>query len=431
MKILIHSINFSPELTSTGKYTGEMAQWLAERGHHVRVVTSPPHYPSWKVFDGYSPWRFKKERWLSPSGSGVLEIFRCPLWIPRMPRGWRRLAYLVSFTLCSSPVMLAQAFWKPHLALQVEPTFFGSPQTLVCAWLSGAASWLHIQDFEVDVAFQLTDLSSPLLRRWAHHIEGKFMAKFARVSTISDRMVQTLHAKGVESWRTILFPNWVNTAVIYPLADPSPLRHELGISPDTIVALYSGNIGLKQGLRMILDVSRQLAFRRDIHFVICGDGPEREKLVAMAQHLDNVRFLPLQPGNRLNDLLNLADIHLLPQLAGAADLVMPSKLTGIMASGRAVVAAADRGTQIATILENRGFATSSGNVDAFAAALLHLADDSELRRKMGEAARRYAIVHLNRDKILLAIEHVFEQICRIDSQSNQNGLAAKCTGTLN
>ena len=73
----------------------------------------------------------------------------------------------------------------------------------------------------------------------------------------------------------------------------------------------------------------------------------------------------------------------------------------------------------------------SMSADAFAAALLHLADDSELRRKMGEAARRYAIVHLNRDKILLAIEHVFEQICRIDSQSNQNGLAAKCTGTLN
>src|SRR6202035_1667346 len=108
MRIVINSINFYPELTSTGKYTGEMAQWLAERGHEVRVVTSPPHYPTWKVFDKYSSWRFKKERW-SPVGGGVLEIFRCPLWVPQLPRGWRRLAYLASFSLSSGPVMLAQA----------------------------------------------------------------------------------------------------------------------------------------------------------------------------------------------------------------------------------------------------------------------------------------------------------------------------------
>ena len=424
MRILIYSINFSPELTSTGKYTGEMAQWLAERGHTVRVVTSPPHYPNWKVFDGYFAWSFRKEQWRPSAGTGVLETFRCPIWVPRMPRGWRRLAYLASFSLSSWPVMLAQVFWKPHLVLLVEPTFFGCPQTLASAWLSGAASWLHIQDFEVDVAFQLTDFSSPRLRRWMHHIERRLMAKFARVSTISVRMMERLCTKGVEFSRTVLFPNWVDTAAIYPLPGPSRLRQELGIAPGTIIALYSGNMGLKQGLHLLIDVSRRLASRRDIHFVICGDGPYRQELLAMAQQSQNVVFLPLQPVSSLNDLLNLADIHLLPQLGGAADFVMPSKLTGILASGRAVVATADEGTQIAMVLAGKGLITPSGDADAFAAAVTFLADNHELRRRMGEDARKYAVAHLNRDKILLDFEHAIHDLCNHSSVRSENGLAA-------
>jgi colanic acid biosynthesis glycosyl transferase WcaI len=424
MRILINSINFSPELTSTGKYTGEMAHWLAERGHEVRVVTSPPHYPTWKVFDEYSSWRFKRERWSSPTGGGVLEIFRCPLWVPGMPRGWRRLAYLASFTVSSAPVMLSQAIWEPQLVFQIEPTFFGSPLTLLSAWLSGAVSWLHIQDFEVDVAFQLADFSSPRLRRWAHHMEIWLMAKFDRVSTISNRMTEKLRTKGVPAPRAILFPNWVDTVAIHPLPGPSPLRKKLGIPPDTTVALYSGNIGLKQGLHILIDVSRRLAARPDIYFVICGEGPYRQELLAMSENLNNLRFLPLQPADALNDLLNLADIHLMPQLAGAADLVMPSKLTGIMASGRPVLATADAGSQVAAVLEGRGVITPSGDADAFAAALISLADNAALRRKLGEAARRYAITHLNRDQILLEFEHLIKKLCRTSLINDENGLAA-------
>jgi colanic acid biosynthesis glycosyl transferase WcaI len=424
MRILINSINFYPELISTGKYTGEMAQWLAERGHEVRVVTSPPHYPTWRVFDEYSSWRFAKERWSPAAGSGVLEIFRCPLWVPRMPRGWRRLAYLASFSLTSAPVMLAQALWKPHLVLQIEPTFFGSPQTLLSAWLSGAISWLHIQDFEIDVAFQLTDFSSPQLRRWAHRIETRMMTKFARVSTISNRMIEKLRAKSVPPSRTVLFPNWVDTVAIHPLPGPSPLRQKLGIPTDTVVALYSGNMGLKQGLHTLVEVSSLLAARRDIYFVICGDGPYRKELMTMTQHSDNVRFLPLQPADALNDLLNLGDIHLLPQLAGAADLVMPSKLTGIMASGRTVLATAEEGSQIATLLDGRGIICPSGDADAFAAALTFLAGNPELRRKLGEAARKYAVTHLNRDQILLEFEHLIKKLCSDSFVNDENGLAA-------
>jgi len=405
MRILIHSLNFSPEPTGVGKYTGEMAQWLAGRGHEIKVVTAPPHYPQYRIFDGYSSWRFSRERHASESGlEGVVEVFRCPVWVPREPRGWKRILHLMSFSLCSWAVMLRQLRWKPDVVLLLGPTICCSPGALSLARLSGAVAWFHVQDLEVDAAFSLTDFSSPHLRRWVLALERFVLSKFDRISAISERMVERLLAKGVDPARSVLFPNWVDTSIIYPVPAPSPLRQELQISPQAIVALYSGSMGKKQGLELLIEASRRLAYRPDIQFVFCGDGSFRETLVRMTENLRNVIVLPLQPAERLNHLLNLADVHLLPQLADAADLVMPSKLTGMMASGRAVLATAAPGTQLFRVMQSRGIVTPPGDLDAFTAALVQLAEDRGLRNRMGKEGRNYAITCLNRDEVLRRFE---------------------------
>ena len=300
--------------------------------------------------------------------------------------------------------MLRQIAWRPDVVLLIAPPLFCSPQALCVARLSGSVAWLHVQDFELDAAFQLTDFSSLRLRRSLEAVERVLMRRFARVSAISERMVERLAAKGVDPTRCLLFPNWVDTSVIYPLQRPSRFREELGIGQQTIVALYSGSMGKKQGLQSLLEASRRLASRRAVQLVICTDGPGREAFAQMAQQAGNVRLLPLQPADRLNELLNLADIHLLPQLADAADLVMPSKLTGMMASGRAIVATAPAGTQLATVLERRGIVTPPGDVDALVSAIVLLAEDTGLSRRLGEEARKYAVCHMNREEILERFE---------------------------
>jgi len=403
MRVLIHGIDFSPVKVGIGKYTGEMAEWLAMRGHEVRVVTTAPHFPQWKVFEGYSSRRFSREIWLPGNGaSGTLRVTRCPVWIPREPRGWSRILYLASFALSSALPMLMQVFWRPDMILMIEPTLFCAPHVLFVAKLTGSGAWLHVQDFEVDAAFQLGGLSSRGLKRLAQAAERFLTSKFDRVSTISHRMVERLPVKGVDPSKSILFPNWVDTSAIYPLPAASGLRLELGIPEHVIVALYSGSMGMKHGLKLLVDASRRLASRSDIHFVFCGDGPYRE--VLQEEKLQNVSMLPLQPADRLNELLNLADLHLLPQLAEASDLVMPSKLTGMMASGRAVIATAHAGTQISTVLEGRGIVTTPGDVNAFVSAITQLAEDANLRRRMGEAARHYAVENMERGEILSRFE---------------------------
>src|SRR5205823_5637381 len=97
--------------------------------------------------------------------------------------------------------------------------------------------------------------------------------------------------------------------------------------------------------------------RKELVFVICGHGAMYQQLRDRAAGLENIRWLPLQPLERLNDLLNLAEIHLLPQREEAADLVMPSKLTGMLASGRAILTTAHPGTAVAEVVQSSGVVT--------------------------------------------------------------------------
>ncbi|WP_218080051.1 glycosyltransferase WbuB [Anthocerotibacter panamensis] len=406
MRLLICGINYAPELTGVGKYTGEMAEWFAAQGYDVRVVTAPPYYPGWQVGGGYQSWAYQRER------RADVEVFRCPLWVKRNPSGRERLIHLLSFALSSLPVMIQQIFWAPDLVLAVEPTFFSSPTALLVARLSGAQAWLHVQDLEMDAAFKL----GLLPHRWwggLSGVESWLKRQFDWVSSISQPMVDRLLLKGLTPTKTLLFPNWVDTDQIYPLAQPCPLRQELGLTPRDTVVLYAGNLGQKQGLEVLLEAACALKSRPDLHFILCGDGAARERLTGMAQALSlhNVRFMPLQPEHRLNDLLNLADIHALIQKSESADLVMPSKLTGMLASGRPILATADAGTAVAEVMSraNCGAVVPPGDVAALVAAIADLSTDGARRQALGMNGRVYAQRLLEKNWVLSRLRQSLER----------------------
>lgn len=396
MRILVYGINHAPELTGIGKYTGEMVEWLAAHGHEVRVVTSPPYYPAWKVDENYSSSRYTVEQLAGA------KVYRCPLWVPQKPGGLSRVAHLLSFALSSLPVMLGQIVWRPKVVFTVEPAFFCAPATILVSKMTGAAAWLHVQDFEVDAAFDLGILPSRGFIHWfALAFERFFTCRFDRVSSISPNMLRRSLAKGVPEKHALLVPNWVDIESITPMAQgASPFRAELGFTDEDVVLLYSGNMGMKQGLEILPPMARHFALDRHVKFLFCGDGAFRPQLEDMVRGLDNITLLPLQPVERLNDLLNAADIHLLPQQSDAADLVMPSKLTGMLASGRPVIANAAQGTQVAHVVEGCGIAVPTDDMEAIYSAVRKLVDDAHLRCTLGKAARAFAVEHMGREQVL-------------------------------
>ena len=217
-------------------------------------------------------------------------------------------------------------------------------------------------------------------------------------------MISRLREKGVHEPSMVSFPNWVDTGLIGPMTEPNPLRRELGIEKDRVVFLYSGNMGEKQGLEILLEAARELEEISDILFVMCGDGAARARLQKLGGGLSNMLWLPLQPLERLNALLNMADVHLLPQRAGTEDLVMPSKLSGMLASGRPIIAMAGAGTQVARAVESAGRLTTPGNLEELLEAITELAQAPETRECLGRNARQYAEEHLSRDTILSNFE---------------------------
>lgn len=354
MKILLYGINYSPELTGIGKYSGEMARWLAAQGHEVRVVTAPPYYPDWKVWPGFAAWRFSKRQ-----EDGVT-VVRCPLYVPPRPSALKRMLHLASFSLSSSLAVLAQLRWKPELVILVVPTLFCAPQALLLAKLSGAKSVLHIQDYEVDALFGLGIAKGGALKRFAFAAERAILRAFDRVSTISSGMLQRARHKGVEQSRLRFFPNWSETARFQDVPRSPALLSRLGVDPGKRVLLYSGNIGEKQGLESVIEAAARLQERRDLLFLIVGEGAGKARLVDMvaAKGLRNVLFAPLQPYEDLPALLASADCHLVIQKRGAADAVLPSKLTNILAVGGNAVITADPDTSLGLLCgEYPGIAT--------------------------------------------------------------------------
>ena len=396
-------MNYAPEVVGIGKYNTEMAEWLAERGHEVRVVVAPPYYPEWRVTEGYSAWRYVREHI-----AGV-EVWRCPVWVPGSLSGTKRLVHLASFAASSFPAMLRQVLWQPDVVVVTEPPLFCVPQAWLTGRLSGAKTWLHILDFEVDAALQLGMLGGQVsVQRFLYRVEYLLMRGVDRVSTISERMRQRIVEKGVFEDRTLLFPNWAETDFVRPLQPDNEVRREFGAGPNDVLVLYAGNMGEKQGLELVLDAAEQLRERTEIHFAMVGAGAAKERLerIARERKLRNVRFFPLQPLERLPLMLAAGDIHLVVQRRGAADLVMPSKLTNILAAGRSSVATVDPGTAIYEVLEGHdcGVTVLPGSATELAVAIATLAQDPETRVRLGRNARRYAELYLKKEKILSKFE---------------------------
>ncbi|HMA00062.1 MAG TPA: glycosyltransferase WbuB [Steroidobacteraceae bacterium] len=397
MRILIYSCNFSPERIGVGKYSGEMAEWLVDQGHSVRVIAAPPYYPGWKVDPAYLRPRYRRERLRG------IDVWRAPLWVPRSPGGLARVLHLLSFAFTSFPLMVRQISWRPELIITVAPAFVCAPAALLVARLCGAQKWLHLQDFEVDLAFRMGLLKGKLLQRLVLRMESAVLRRFDSVSSISLRMVERLLTKGVAVKRTRYFPNWVDISRIKPSLSGAKYRAQLGVPAESLVVLFSGSLGGKQGLMIIPAAARLLAERKDIVFVVCGDGIMKAELQEAAAGLSNVYFLPLQPFERLGELLAMADIHLLPQRADAADLVLPSKLSGMLASGRPVIAACRSGTEIDAVVSQCGMVVPPQDPAALGNAICKIADDPRVRLDLGRCARAYAESNFERETILRRI----------------------------
>ena len=398
MKIIIYGINYAPEEVGIGKYSSELAEWLALNGNDIKVVTACSYYPNWQV---------KTNKYYRET-INLVDVYRCPIWVPKKPSGLKRLIHLASFALTSFPIIFSLTKYKADVIILVAPSLFCAPGTIIFKSLSNKTkNWIHIQDYELDAAFELGLLKGKSLRNIALYLERKMLARFDRISTISHSMYNFALGKNLKKEKLILFPNWVDTKLIINQKSEkdqeNPYLKELKIKKSDLVIMYSGTMSEKQGLNILPTIIKHFKKVPDIYWLLAGEGPFKDYLIEKLRDQENTKILPLQPKEKFNDWINLADIHLLPQRKGADGLVLPSKVLAILASGKPFVTSSSKNSDLGKIAEKAGIRVIPENANEFIGAIEKLVENKELRSKLGEKGRKLAKSLFEKEKILSQI----------------------------
>ncbi|MCQ6956483.1 WcaI family glycosyltransferase [Mucilaginibacter aquariorum] len=424
-RILLIGGNFYPEPIGIGKYNGEMMDWLATNGYDCTVVTTYPYYPQWKVQTPYvnkAFWYKKEIKYIKPFYESSVKIYRCPQFVPVNPTGAKRMILDFSFFITSFLLIikLLLSVRKYDIVISVVPAFQLGLLGILYKKLRGGRFFYHIQDLQIDAARDLGMIKSKTLIDFLLGIE-KYILKHADVvSSISAGMIEKIKMKCGK--QIDFFPNWVDTKMFYPISEKALLKQEFNFDPEDTIVLYSGAVGEKQGLENILLTAKSFIHKTHVKFVICGSGPYLKKLEDMKAkfNLNNVVFMSTQPIEKLNRFLNMADVHLVLQKNNATDLIMPSKLTTILAIGGVALVTAVQGSSLYNLikLHNLGIIAEPENLTALSTVINTAIENSNEEIQFN--ARTYAEKYLSIEKIISRFSYNMKESPEVHFMENFN-----------
>lgn len=395
ISVTVVSINYAPEVTGIGVYSTGMAEYLSDAGRRVIAITAFPYYPGWRKQPQ------DRRAWFRREQRAKVDLRRSYLYVPRRPGVLQRMAHELSFVLSASLSYL----FAPRTDVTVivsPPLFLGIPIALI-ARLKRSRVLFHVQDLQPDAAVDLGMLKRGAMTQLLFALERWTYGLAHRVSAISPSMLKKIASKGVPAKKLTVLRNWANDDLVSPLPPEASLRQEWQLGSKFVV-LYAGNMGVKQGLDQLLEVAKNFLSASDVVFVLVGDGGEKPALLEQARllGLGNMVFHPLQPVERLSNLLATADVSVIPQRPGVTDIVLPSKLPNLMASAKPVVVMADAGTELYREVTSSGcgVAVAPGDVAGMTNAIAELKNSAQRRCELGRRGRAYALNRLSREEVL-------------------------------
>jgi colanic acid biosynthesis glycosyl transferase WcaI len=415
MKLLVISLYYEPDLCQSNvPLIRALCEDLARAGHEVTVLTSFPHYSCDAVWPEYRGRIFERD-----TINGV-RVIRSYIYVTDKRSVSGRIFNYLSFNLSST---LAGLFAGKQDAIFV----MSPPLTIgVTGWLLGKLKRIpfayNVQDIWPEIAVRLGMLRNRRMIAFFEWLEKFIYARAQKLFVISEEFRDNLRDKGVPDARIEVIPNFTDTDFIRPLRRDNEFarRHEL---TDKFVALYAGNVGLSQGLEVILDAAEYLRERRDILFLIVGHGSSRDELVAAAarRNLANVRFLPLQPEADVPFLYAACDVALIPLRRGVTENSVPCKTYSIMAAARPCIAGVDEGSNVWKLvtLARCGLLVPAEDGAALADAVRQLQADAESANAMGRNGRAFVERHFARPAITARYRIALERL----TDSRESALA--------
>lgn len=401
-RLLLIGINYAPEETGIAPYTTEMAEHLAQTGWAVTVVTGMPHYPQWRVPEGYrGSWRARESR------NGV-DVRRFRHHVPAQQSAAGRVMYEISFLLHA---LQASDLGRPDVVMGIVPSLSGGVVAALQARRNRVSFGLVVQDLIGRAAAQSGIPGGALAAGPAHWLETWVLRQACGVAVVSDSFRAHVAGAGVDAERIIDLPNWTHLAATngHSRRDVADVRETFGWTAGETVVLHAGNMGYKQHLDNLVSTARLAAdAAMPLRFVLLGDGSERARLEVLARGLPNVQFLDLQPAEIFPEVLGAADILALNERPTVLDMSLPSKITSYFRAGRPLVAAVHpEGATARTLTDSGGaLVVPAGNPPALLAALSRLHEDQALRHELARRGSAHARANYDR-AVSLAKAHRF------------------------
>lgn len=407
MRIIVWGINYAPEFTGIAPHSVALCEFLHARGHDVQMVSTFSYYPTWRKLA-----EDEGKLYRTDVINGV-PVHRCWHFVPERVSALKRIIHEATFITTSFLRMLALP--GPDVFVVVSPPLALGLAAWKISWVKHAPFVFHVQDLQPDAALKLGMLKRGWFTRALLWLEAFAYAKAARVSSITRGMLDVFRSKGVPEEKLVYFPN----AIALRDAPPPPrrglFRERNGFGADEFIAVYAGNLGVKQGLDVLIEAAR-LVTNKSVRIVICGAGAQRDVLAARVRELGlpNVAMLPLQEGEDYRSLLADVDVCFITQQAGAGNSFFPSKLLGLLAQGKPVIIVADPESELArSVREGRyGVSLAPGQpaelariLDSFAADPQRLAAFSAAGIEYVQQWEKTAVMeNFERELVRLAIE---------------------------
>jgi glycosyltransferase involved in cell wall biosynthesis len=397
--ILFFTPYYPPEVGAAQTRISETAVRLVKRGHRVTILTTLPNYPLGKVPAEY---RSRSQRRQVRDGVSIVRVWS---YISPNKGFLRRILAQLSFG-CLASFLGLRAVGKPDVIIVESPPLFDAIGGRLLARIKRCPYVFTVADIWPESAVQLGVLHNRFLIRLAEWLEWSTYRRAGAIWSVTAGIRQTLVERGLPEKQIFLLPNGVDTEKFRPRSQ-GEARAELGWG-DGFTLIYAGTIGLAHGLNTLLDAAEQLKRYSDIRVVLIGEGAAKDDLMADVERrqLTNVTFLNAQPHDRMPSIIAAADACLVslrkvPLFEGA----LPSKMYEAMACARPIVLAVD-GEARQLIAEQAGAAlyVEPESAPALAQAILHMRDQPELARQLGERGREFVKSHFDRNQLVVALE---------------------------
>ncbi|HLG19333.1 MAG TPA: glycosyltransferase family 4 protein [Bdellovibrionota bacterium] len=373
MKILVINQYFPPDRAATALLLGQLTADLSRSENMTVVCAQPTYNPDSRISENLSR----------------VQMMR----IPMLPFSRSNLfVRVINYFLFLFGAVFRTMFLPRHdiLLCWTDPPLVGLIGALVSAVKGGTFVFVS-QDVYPEIAAAVGKMSDPISRsilRWASSI---ILNRAAAVVAVGEDMKKRLAAKGCPFRKIHVIPNWQDLEALKP-TDPTIFRKANGIPESAFVVMHSGNIGFSQDLETLLAAAQATRDEPDIQFVIVGDGARKNHFEAQAKRMElgNVRFLPYQPGDHLAESLSAADLHYVsldPKLTG---YIVPSKIYGILAVARPVLANVQPGSEVDRIVRSAGCGVvCPPDADEIAKAIRQLRADPHNLKRIGQKGREW------------------------------------------